>query len=512
MTLLNFSPLFMPDSRVTQRFKMTEIISPDELRELFAVMRTNHDLAALLGTNRRNLLTLLYRTPKTDLYHAFEINKRSGGKRQISVPNPELKRLQRTLNDLLILVYEPNRCVQGFQPGRSIVTNAEAHMARRRRYILNVDLQDFFPSINFGRVRGMFMNPPYNLPPKVASVLAQLCCFNNQLPQGAPTSPIISNMICAKMDSQLIQLARKHRCFYTRYADDLTFSTYAPTFPRELAEMQQLATGLKLAVGTELRRIVEDNGFHVQEKKVRLQSDHDRQEVTGVTVNKFPNVSRKFVRQIRAMLHAWEKYGLYKAEEVHRTKHQQQHRSPIKGAVRFKQVVRGKIEHLGAVRGKTDPLYLKFLLKYKLLLGIDPNKAAPPQSTGQVFISYSRKDADFALTLALFLDQRGVKVWIDVADIPAGVNWGTAIQDGLDISSILLLIMTPNAMESRNVENEWQYFIDNNKPIIPLLIQPTRKHFQLSRLNHIDFYHTLFDTAIARLSRELSRYGVRLTE
>src|SRR5690606_8958560 len=132
---------------------------------------------------------------------------------KLSIPTESLKIIQQKLNQVLQLVYKPKLSTHGFVNNRSIVTNADAHIKKKKhRYILNVDIKDFFPSINFGRVRGMFMAPPYNQPEHVATVLAQICCSNNELPQGAPTSPIVSNMICAQMDSQLQQLAKPHRC------------------------------------------------------------------------------------------------------------------------------------------------------------------------------------------------------------------------------------------------------------------------------------------------------------
>src|SRR5205814_3311637 len=119
-----------------------------------------------------------------------------------------------------------------FIPARSILTNAKPHL--RQKFVLNVDLKDFFPTINFGRVRGVLIAKPYCLLPHIATYIARICCRDNALPQGAPTSPIISNMICSRLDRQLLRLARQYRCVYTRYADDLTFSTSMPRFPGAL--------------------------------------------------------------------------------------------------------------------------------------------------------------------------------------------------------------------------------------------------------------------------------------
>ena len=335
---------------------LTLSASSDELVKQFFALRTRKDVAELLEIDDSRLVYHLYIVPPSKRYTTFDIPKKSGGVRGISAPATALKIIQRKLNQVLQHVYEFKAPVHGFVYGRNIVTNAEMH--RSRKHVFNIDLRNFFPSINFGRVRGMFMAIPYNLNPDVATVLAQICCFDNQLPQGAPTSPIISNMICAKMDSQLRRLAQRHRCIYTRYADDITFSTSMRSFPDALASVNPAG---QMEVGSELRRIIEENGFEINPDKVRLQTrKYCRQEVTGLTVNKFPNVRRKYVRQIRAMLHAWEKFGLEAAEEEFSERWDDKHRDPQKESPSFKQVVKGKIEFLGMVRGKNDYIYLRF--------------------------------------------------------------------------------------------------------------------------------------------------------
>jgi RNA-directed DNA polymerase len=199
---------------------------------------------------------------------------------------------------------------------------------------------------------------PYHCTEDVATVLAQICCYENQLPQGAPTSPIISNMICAQLDSQLQKLAKKYQCIYTRYADDITFSTSKPKFPPQLSYFSDKLE--KLVIGDELEQILEKNGFSINESKTRLKTRYKRQEVTGITVNEKLNVKRKAIRQVRAMLHAWEKYGLEKAQaeflrRFDKKQHFHQHQPS------FKYIVRGKIEFIGRVRGRKDHIYLNFL-------------------------------------------------------------------------------------------------------------------------------------------------------
>jgi RNA-directed DNA polymerase len=189
----------------------------------------------------------------------------------------------------LYAIYEHRKGVHGFAIGRGIVTNAEARV--RQTYVLNIDLKDFFGSMNFGRVRGLFLAEPFKLPAPTATLLAQICCHENKLPQGAPTSPIISNMICGRMDSQLKAFSNQNGCFYTRYANDITFSTRQRVFPIELASLEETEEQRTVALSSALTELIEKNGFRINKSKTRLLSHSDRQEVTGLTVNRFIGIT-----------------------------------------------------------------------------------------------------------------------------------------------------------------------------------------------------------------------------
>jgi formylglycine-generating enzyme required for sulfatase activity len=128
----------------------------------------------------------------------------------------------------------------------------------------------------------------------------------------------------------------------------------------------------------------------------------------------------------------------------------------------------------------------------------------------RIFISYSRMDESFARRLAASLSNLGADVWIDVEDIPAGMKWSSAIQQGLDNAELMIVIISPDSMTSRNVEDEWQYYLDHGKPIIPVLLHPAQVHFQLSRIQYVDFHNQEYDTAVRRLHTELARKGVPL--
>lgn len=232
----------------------------EALKRNFFSLTTRRDVAILLDIPYGILIYHLFVQSKSSQYKIFTIPKKRGGTREIKAPITALKIMQRKLSQVLYSVYNSKPSVHGFAPGRSIVTNAEVHS--KKRFVLNLDLKDFFPSINFGRVRGMFLGKPYFLNEEVATTLAQICCHQNQLPQGAPTSPVISNMLCAQLDSKLQQLAKVCKCTYTRYADDITFSTTLRKFPSSLAVRVLDSEGkYKVALGQELVSLIQDNGF-----------------------------------------------------------------------------------------------------------------------------------------------------------------------------------------------------------------------------------------------------------
>ena len=235
---------------------------------------------------------------------------------------------------------------------------------------LNIDLENFFPSISRNRIAGLFRSKPFNFSKDIAKDLANICTYNNHLPQGAPTSPILSNMICRKMDNELQNLAKAFRCTYTRYADDITFSTMKKIFPPEIAfndiEQDKIITKL----GWILTNIILQNGFSVNVNKTRLQNYTTRQEVTGLVVNKKINIQRKYIKKIRAVLHDWEMNGIDNAVKKYNMhdKDKLSILNPERKARKFKQVIRGKIEFIGNVRGKNDFIYAKFFNQYNRLI------------------------------------------------------------------------------------------------------------------------------------------------
>jgi len=268
-----------------------------------------HGLASLLGFKPKALSYILYKKNPEEKYRQFEIPKRTGGKRTICAPSPDLMNLQRRLADLLqecIAEINAKKKVHsalshGFRPKFSIYTNAFVH--RNRRYVLNLDLENFFGTINFGRVRGFFItNKNFSLEPKVATIIAQIACFDNVLPQGSPCSPVISNLIGHLLDIRLAALANKHGCFYSRYADDITFSTNKSIFPVEIAQKEHEDTH-HWNLGLSLAKVISKAGFTINADKTRMKYASSRQEVTGLIVNKKVNTRSEYRHMARAMVH-----------------------------------------------------------------------------------------------------------------------------------------------------------------------------------------------------------------
>lgn len=325
------------------------------LRSAFRRLETFKDVASILGFGVTGLVELLHRTTPSSRYTAFTIPKRRGGVRAILAPVPELKFLQRRLSAILYAVHVPTFQAHGFLPKRGIVTNASPHVARR--YVCNVDLEDFFGSIHFGRVRGLFLARPFELPAVVATTLAQLSCHANALPQGAPTSPILSNMIASSLDGVVATIAIRNGCRYTRYADDLTFSTDRREFPEAI--MVRGEDGA-LRLGDALANAIEEQGFRPNNAKLRLSCSRQRQEVTGLIVNELVNVRREYIRQIRAMIHAIRKFGDERATIDHyRLYSTVRHRFEDDpwGVPTLSQIVQGKLEFVASTLGHDSPVY-----------------------------------------------------------------------------------------------------------------------------------------------------------
>lgn len=280
------------------------------------------ELAIILGFKPKALSYILYKKPAALKYTRFQIAKRSGGMRDIDAPSSDLKSLQRRVSNILqdcISDINEERNVSstishGFRRKCSIISNAVCH--KNKRYVFNIDLADFFGTINFGRVRGFFIkNNNFNLEPAVATVLAQVACHNNALPQGSPCSPVISNLVAHVLDIRLAALAKECGCDYSRYADDLTFSTNKTAFPKGIAQKLPGHTH-EWKAGSDLTKIITRSGFTINPTKTRMQYRQSRQDVTGLVVNKKVNVREEYAKLARSMAH-----NLFSTGQFYRTVH-----------------------------------------------------------------------------------------------------------------------------------------------------------------------------------------------
>ena len=270
-------------------------------------------MADAMGINVSALRFLAFARPVSQVSHyvRFEIPKKRGGTRVISAPMPRLKSVQHWLLRNVLDKVPVHQAAHGFVPERSIVSNATPHVGAK--IVVNLDLQDFFPTITYKRVRGVFEKLGYS--PASSTIMALLCTQPDtvevdldgqsyhvarsarRLPQGAPTSPALTNILCRKLDRRLHGLAASMGFVYTRYADDMTFSC---------AQKDANVGRLLRAV----RFIVSEEGLVIHPDKTRVLRDGMQKEVTGVVVNEKLNVSRKELKRFRALLFQIERDGI----------------------------------------------------------------------------------------------------------------------------------------------------------------------------------------------------------
>ncbi|MCW1841498.1 reverse transcriptase domain-containing protein [Prosthecomicrobium hirschii] len=298
------------------------------------------------------------------MYKKFSISKDSGKVRIITAPDRRLKIIQRKLAPLLYNLYLVRNPVHGFVLDRSVKTNANAH--GRRRFVVNLDIQDFFPTITEKRVRGLLFALGVDL--NVSSTIARLCCVHNCLPQGAPTSPVLSNMICYRIDTELMQFAKELRVIYTRYADDITFSGFqAPInlFGGTLPSAGHFSSEL---LSPRLREIFSSNGFKLNSNKSHYADKNSRRIVTGVKINAGLNVDRKYIRHIRALLHSFERQGEVEANARY---------TEAGGKGSLENHLRGKISYIVHLKGLTDPVVRGLALRFNRSFAERPIRLAP---------------------------------------------------------------------------------------------------------------------------------------
>jgi len=281
-------PLGTPErwlSYLTNWFKWSEVeiaIAKKLLdRNLIPLMKGS-EIANFLGVSGSLVGHMVIKPNR--YYRSYSIPKKSGKKRVISAPRIFLKTVQRYILDCILTPLPIHQAAVGFVRGRNMAMGAAVHVGKR--FLWNIDLENFFPSINQSRVKAAFEKIGY--PSKAAYFLSGLCCLNGALPQGAPTSPALSNYIFSSIDEQISSIAKRNSISYSRYADDLSFSS-----DRLISKIFQ----------SDVIKIVNENGFNINPSKCRLMGPRCRREVTGLTVNEKISIPREKRRKLRSMFH-----------------------------------------------------------------------------------------------------------------------------------------------------------------------------------------------------------------
>ena len=354
----------------------------EQIRTAFEKMQSREDLLHVLNEAKPMVYgdkaipfqlkqLTWYANPKLGRkrYTEFKVKKKSGSERSIHSPVAGLKSIQKTMSYVLQCVYEPHNAAMGFVRDKSIVDNAKLHVGNM--YVYNIDLKDFFPSVDQARVWKCFQLTPFNFARSgvLSNIIASLCCTEmeverksetgewekvkrNVLPQGAPTSPVITNIVCQKLDYLLSGVAKRFCLKYSRYADDITFSSMHNVYQPESEFLK------------ELHRIIAEQNFHIKESKTRLQKDGYRKEVTGLLVNEKVNVQQRYIKQLRMWLYYWERYGYERAYTYFLVQYVSDKVKVKKGKPDMSCVISGKLDYLKMVKGADNDLYLKLKSRF----------------------------------------------------------------------------------------------------------------------------------------------------
>ena len=347
---------------------------------------------------------------RSRMYKDFEISKKAGKTRLISAPDRRLKMLQRAIVPLLDQIYSPRNPVHGFVENRSVKTNAASHL--RSKFVINLDIERFFPSISENRISGLLKALGVN--GDVAAIVGRLGSNQGSLPQGAPTSPVLSNMICFRLDKELQAIAKAAHCIYTRYADDLTFSSYQPLgtlFAGGVPPTGNLSPDL---LTPRLIAAFTNNGFKLNPSKAHYGDRNSRRIVTGLKINEGLNVDRRFVRNVRSTLFSVETLGVAAA--------QKKFEDDYGGKCEIARYLKGKISWIGSVKGQSDPVFRATAARFNTAFPTQPIKfqATRAEIRSRAVWVLEHTEGDWAQGSAFFLKDVGL------------VTAAHCVQDALD--------------------------------------------------------------------------------
>lgn len=297
------------------------------------ILKILNDDASMLTCVNSNLLE--------SYYYSFKVPKKRGGLREIFAPTLELKEIQRKIADYLIINKKQNLNVScGFELNTNMVDGAIKHV--NKDVVINIDIKDFFKSITTKMIEES-LQKTFNLE-TVPWKFLQIVTLNGTLPTGAPSSPVLSNIYCHKLDLELLKFSKENKLIYTRYADDLTFSSNEKIYSKNIIKL--------------ISQIVRKYNLEINTKKTKIYKKSYRQEVTGLVVNEKVNLKREFRYNLKALLHNWKKHGYINAVKTFNTKY------PDKN---FDSTVRGWIEFYGMVKGQNNSEFKRYKRAFRIL-------------------------------------------------------------------------------------------------------------------------------------------------
>jgi RNA-directed DNA polymerase len=374
------------------------------------------DVAFALDLDPAKFFYVVQNADNGTYYRQFNIPKKSGGYRQISQPTRGLGLAQTRLANALNHHYRRRDYVKGYVKGTSFIENAQYH--EKQRWILNIDIEDFFPSIGFARIRGMFLSRLFDFNPRVSTILARITTFQDQLPQGARTSPILANFIAHNLDKRLLEIARDNRLRYTRYADDITFSSSDRRIPASvISSIKRKYEDGNIDLSPQVVDAFARSSFKINPKKTRLMLRSDRQEVTGLIVNEGVNVWRRDIQRLRLKLYSCKKHGMTEAARIW---------TDGGDAKKLEAHLVGSLAYIRQVKGDVNPTVAK-LCKIAYDAGITSvdwiERTADMVKEFDVFLSHASEDKPKVRKLKESLEGVGVSVFFDEDSI----KWGDSI-------------------------------------------------------------------------------------
>ncbi len=335
-------------------------------------------------------------------------------------------------------LYQPKNHVKGYVSGESFLTNAKYH--ERSKWLLNIDIEDFFGSITFPRVRGLFLSEYFGFNQVVATCLARICTFQNSLPQGAKTSPVLSNIIAYHIDRRLIMLAKSNKVRFTRYADDITFSsTIFPVSTAFVKSWEPVSGARSVELSRQLLDVFRQANFEIKASKTRLQLKDERQVVTGLVVNKRANIRRSQISNLRMKIHSINKFGVEDSAKLWL--------GPDAKAQDMEDFVGGWLSYIRQVRGANDQVLAK-LAKQALVKLHSLPKWVKDQADmilqHDVFLSHASEDKDIVRPLKDKLEALGVVVFFDESSI----SWGDSIVEKVNQGLLMSKFFVPYLSEN----------------------------------------------------------------